>query len=32
MGALLNAPVASDVQVIVKTPQHPGDPGPDNLP
>ena len=32
MGALLNAPVDSDVTVIVKDPQHPGDPGPDNLP
>lgn len=32
MGALLNAPLESDVEVIVKNPQHPGDPGPDNLP
>ncbi len=32
MGMLLNAPVDSDVEVIVKTPQHPGDPGPANLP
>lgn len=32
MGALLNAPVESDVQIIVKDPQHPGDPGPENLP
>lgn len=32
MGALLNAPVDSDVEVIVKAPQHPGDPGPNDLP
>jgi len=32
MGGLLNAAVDSDVEVIVKTPQHPGDPGPTNLP
>ena len=32
MGALLNAPVADDVEVIVKDPQHPGQPGPENLP
>lgn len=32
MGALLNAPVENDVEVIVKEPQHPGDPGPANLP
>ena len=32
MGALLNAPLANDVEVIEKTPQHPGHPGPDNLP
>jgi len=32
MGMLLNAPVDSDVEVIVKTPQHPGNPGPNNLP
>lgn len=32
MGSLLNAPLDGDVEVIVKTPQHPGDPGPDNLP
>lgn len=32
MGALLNAPVAADVEVIAKTPQHPGPAGPENLP
>lgn len=32
MGALLNAPVADDVEVIVKQPQHPGPAGPANLP
>jgi hypothetical protein len=32
MGELLNAPLEDDVEVIVKTPQHPGDPGPENLP
>ena len=32
MGELLNAPLADDVEIIVKTPQHPGEPGPDNLP
>ncbi len=32
VGALLNAPVADDVEVIVKTPQHPGPAGPDQLP
>lgn len=32
VGALLNAPVDDDVEVIVKQPQHPGEPGPDNLP
>ena len=32
MGALLNTPLETDVEVIVKTPQHPGDPGPTNLP
>ena len=32
VGELINAPVADDVEVIVKTPQHPGGPGPDNLP
>jgi len=32
MGALLNAPVDSDVEVIVKKPQHPGKPGPKDLP
>ena len=32
MGELLNAPLADDVELIVKTPQHPGEPGPDNLP
>jgi hypothetical protein len=32
MGALLNATLEGDVEVIVKTPQHPGDPGPTNLP
>lgn len=32
VGELLNAPVASDVEVIVKEPQHVGNPGPENLP
>jgi hypothetical protein len=32
VGGLLNAPVADDVEVIVKVPQHPGLAGPDNLP
>lgn len=32
MGELLNAPVDSDVTVVMKTPQHPGDPGPEGLP
>ncbi len=30
--ALLNAPVEDDVEVIVKDPQHPGFPGPLDLP
>lgn len=32
VGALLNAPLDADVEVIMKDPQHPGDPGPENLP
>lgn len=32
VGALYNAPLAADVEVVVKTPQHPGRPGPSNLP
>ena len=32
VGELLNAPLEDDVEVIIKEPQHPGDPGPDNLP
>ena len=32
MGALLNASVEADVEVIVKKAQHPGKPGPKNLP
>jgi len=32
MGELLNAPLDDTVEVIQKTPQHPGDPGPDGLP
>jgi hypothetical protein len=32
MGMLLNAPVDSDVEVVVKKPQHPGTPGPLDLP
>lgn len=32
VGALLNAPVAADVEVIQKTPQHPGLAGPTDLP
>ena len=31
-GALFNAPLADDVEVIEKEPQHPGDPGPTDLP
>lgn len=31
-GMLLNAPLDPSVQVINKTPVHPGDPGPDGLP
>lgn len=31
-GQLLNAPLDNGVEVIMKTPSHPGDPGPDNLP
>lgn len=30
--ALFNAPIEDDVEVVEKTPQHPGDPGPENLP
>lgn len=30
--ALFNAPLADDVEVIQKTPTHPGAPGPDALP
>ncbi len=30
--ALFNVPVAGDVEVIVKEPQHPGFPGPTDLP
>jgi hypothetical protein len=32
MGKLLNAAVDSDVEVVVKKPQHPGKPGPLELP
>ncbi|MBL4634800.1 MAG: hypothetical protein JKY56_13080 [Kofleriaceae bacterium] len=32
VGALLNAPLDSDVEVVMKTPQHPGNPGPLDLP
>ena len=32
VGALLNAPLAADVEVIQKTPQHPGMVGPTDLP
>lgn len=32
VGMLLNAPVEADVEVIIKQPQHPGAPGPENLP
>ena len=32
MGALLNEPVDSGVTVVNKTPNHPGDPGPLDLP
>jgi hypothetical protein len=32
MGALLNAELAPDVEVILKVPQHPGAPGPEDLP
>ena len=31
-GMLLNAPLDPSVQVVNKTPRHPGDPGPDGLP
>jgi hypothetical protein len=31
-GTLFNAPVADDVEVIVKEPTHPGAPGPTDLP
>jgi hypothetical protein len=31
-GMLLNAPLAADVEVIQKQPQHPGAPGPLGLP
>lgn len=32
MNGLFNAPVGDDVEVIEKTPRHPGDPGPEDLP
>ena len=32
VGALLNAPVAADVEIIEKVPQHPGAAGPVDLP
>ena len=32
VGALINAPVDDDVEIIVKTPQHPDAPGPEGLP
>ncbi len=32
MGALLNAPLEDGVEVVTKEPQHPGDPGPTDLP
>lgn len=30
--ALFNAPIEDDVEVVEKMPQHPGEPGPENLP
>ena len=30
--ALFNAPVEADVEIVQKTPKHPGEPGPENLP
>ena len=30
--ALFNAPIEDDVEVVEKQPQHPGEPGPENLP
>jgi hypothetical protein len=30
--ALFNAPIEDDVEVVEKVPQHPGEPGPENLP
>lgn len=30
--ALFNAPVEADVEIVQKTPTHPGEPGPENLP
>lgn len=32
VGELYNAPLEADVEVVVKTPQHPGAPGPRDLP
>ncbi|MFT4628297.1 MAG: hypothetical protein ACI8PZ_006992 [Myxococcota bacterium] len=32
MGGLLNAPLEADVEVVWKEPQHPGAPGPADLP
>ena len=32
VGDLLNAPLESDIEIIVKEAQHPGDPGPTDLP
>lgn len=32
MGDLMNAPLGNEVEVIEKEAQHPGDPGPLNLP
>jgi len=32
MGALLNAALDPEVEVIQKVPQHPGSPGPEDLP
>ena len=32
MNALINAPLAADVEVVIKQPTHPGAPGPLGLP